>query len=312
MLPLRAFVPYLPLILFVTLITAIAIVVTLPIGVHTIAMEAMHACFCIVFLLGFFYLTSTYEFYTFVVTLLLINFFVSLIAAVWYTSLASEVIPGFGWFTSACGTSSCSYAQNQVVTYNPSGYLPANRDYLITCPFFSQTFNGVQWPCRWADNNGIYWIQGYGADQAGGINLSDPLPPGTGGLATSRPQDFPNLAWGLADGLFIGTDVTNVNLCPYNVPGIISPVYNLPSAGQPICPRCWHYFASNGYTNTLYNTYCNNTGPDTLCWACFPPDHSNPQYIAIMYWLLLGGWLAAQLWAIWAHLYETQILAKKR
>jgi hypothetical protein len=127
--------------------------------------------------------------------------------------------------TQMCGQSPCTHVPFVDAIYNPQGVFPtvqgdtSFRDNVILCPSYA---------CRWAPDDVLRSIQGYASliESTAVPNISAPLP--VGGLATTRPVDYPP-SKGLRHGFFLGVTVFDTIQCPGVIPG---------GAGRLVCPKC--------------------------------------------------------------------------
>ena len=217
--------------------------------------------------------------------------------------LAAQQLPGYALVRSACGRSSCS--SSSVLNpwaYNPRGFFPApdgNDDVqsttLALCPCPG---------CRWADvNNSL--VKGYPAGSDGLPDRSQPPTPG--GLATTNPADFPDLAVGIAGGLAVGETVADIVDCP----GVYANLNPQGKAGKggAICAQCTAYFQQyRGYNDPWTAQSCAGAqyrdGDEVWCWLC-PPVEVCPYLgdIAAAFMLLFAVLAATTLLAAVCNVY---------
>lgn len=171
---------------------------------------------------------------------MILTFFFFLLEAGTLFILLSQA--DFGWypFPSPCGQSSCSSSTicstPSQCPYNPTGFfprplypgdsIPDPSAPVLFCPIVN---------CRWADANGQAEILGYAGDQH--LIPITSGPPIKGGYATMNASDYPDRARGLMDGMFVGSKVTNVELCPGVVPALLGDT-GFHGRGQTVCSWC--------------------------------------------------------------------------
>lgn len=135
-----------------------------------------------------------------------------------------------------CGASSCS-SLSAADAYNPNGWfgsavLPFQEGRATVC-----VYRG----CVWGANNNLT-IKGYPSqDTIGGVGFPNTSAPACDncGLATNRPQDYPNPALGTVGPLLLGL---NTSVVPTFCPG----VRVVPGTGatepRSVCGYCWPYW----------------------------------------------------------------------
>lgn len=196
----------------------------------------------------------------------------------WYDFLlhANLQDPNFKWIfgglgpRSPCGASSCSSLTGVDNTYHPAGFFSGAIDVtklLVTCSYPK---------CEWASSTGEK-IRGYELDPISGqFDFDTPGP-----FATTRPEDYPDLAKGIVGGYFqTYSQITSTRFCP----GV-----NL----------VWNQFGKIGKGNKVCSS-CGPTAPGCppaedfwICWECpgyFSSDFRDPPTLRwiSLYFLLIS------------------------
>lgn len=187
--------------------------------------------------------------------------------------------------TGVAGASSGStVVDDATVLYSAAGFFgrstewfAAQAAYLGVYSYFAATtcvFDSAQ--ARWGDDNGLPAAICYprSATQPGypDVNASPcPAAQSASCLATNASQNYPNPAFCLAGGMFMGLNRTvcgNAALCPGSVLGPEGTI-----VGRSVCPYCIAYErAHNGWAdpNTAYCPLYPATDPDAAnnWWVC--------------------------------------------
>jgi hypothetical protein len=163
------------------------------------------------------------------------------------TSVPLVAIAVWWWYLwesgiQTCGACSCSAVlDSSKVTQNPLGYFTGTTNGPKSLTF--QDGRALVCPmqqCNWAPPNGLL-IQGYPAMVVDGAILPNTSAPALNGqgLATNRPQDFPNPGIGLKNGSFPGLGITfanNTELCPG------ATIMDKQGVGLLVCSYCGPYW----------------------------------------------------------------------
>lgn len=169
---------------------------------------------------------------------------------------------------SPIGASSCTSTSGISQYYNPNGFfqgIPTPSALITRCYFPS---------VRWADSNGITSIVGYSQD----------LVTKDGGLyANDIPEDYPNNAIGLTEGLYKGfSKVTGIHLCP-GTDAVLNDNQFI-GKGRAICAQCSSIIAP---LSDYY--YCDEPfGELWFCYLC--PGYYSSDPIDEHSWKMLSFW----------------------
>lgn len=181
--------------------------------------------------------------------------------------------------SAVCGLSSCSSTSTPldpapIIPYHPLGRYRASNRYL-TCPYPKD--------CRWGDYIANHEPLGYPAVTGTDPALPDmtqpscnsltasptPTPTPCAFLATKRPQDYLDWAYGLRQGYFLGVTTTDLARCPYVDFGAVQADGTTHGVGMPICAHCSDYL-ERVYNLTKPAAGCPDFdgGWDGHCYIC--------------------------------------------
>ena len=186
--------------------------------------------------------------------------------------------------TSPCGKSSCSNQQTQTFfPYNPNSFAANPSGFSLQCPYYG---------CDWADANDQKFI-GYAAETASPTtpNLTSPCTPGDAScawLASSLPQDYPDLGRGLRGGLVLGAEATDTTFCP-NVDTTAYNSFGTHGKGKVVCAICTASLTVNdGYQDNT--AYCPAGDPDNfLCGMCVDASlHQSLWHRKMTFWMFVA------------------------
>ena len=165
---------------------------------------------------------------------------------------------------SPCGESSCSrYSTSSSIPYHPLGYANPDHPWYMFCPHPEE--------CRWADLVTSDPPRSYPplADNPYAPNVSAPAcpTPSPTCLATTRPEDYPDLTHGLTNGYTIGVTATQRAACPgYD---------QTTQKGKNVCAICSHYIQIHYQIPIVDDGCASYEGEDYVCFLC--EDYSASQ-----------------------------------
>jgi len=229
--------------------------------------------------------------------------FIYAFSAVWlYAFWFSESNPGNLLRQSPCGASSCTSQQFVNKTYNAVSFYTGLG---LTYEDFRPTICGYDTDaCRWGGSNGEP-IWGYPARPGSGCADTSQPREAFAGLITSRPQDWPNKAYGCFNGFYDcynSSKASDAAPCPGTFMNITSgrlegkapcfycyPYWNAhlsyANPAQAYCPTSFAPLQSSYLTPLPASFAAENDGVwcgDSLFSLCLPPEAGRTPYDCAM------------------------------